>query len=60
MCVHVCALIVAFALAVGLAATAEAQSLSSAPAPTFDPATSPFNLRTNSLFDVSGPPEGGP
>ena len=60
MCVRVSASIVAFVLAWGLAATAEAQLLTSPPAPAFDPAASPFNLRTNSLFDVSGPPEGGP
>jgi len=55
------ALIVAFALSLGLAAAADAQSLSSAPASSLDQSkASPFNLRTNSLFDVSGPPEGGP
>jgi hypothetical protein len=44
----------------GFAATADAQVLSTTPAPAFDPVVSPFKLRSDSLFDVSGPPEGGP
>jgi hypothetical protein len=54
------ALIAVMVWSLGLAATADAQILSSAPAPSLDPAISPFTLRSNSLFDVSGPPEGGP
>ena len=58
---RVSALVVAFVVSLAVTADADAQSLSSAPASSLDPSmASPFDLRTGSLFDVSGPPEGGP
>ena len=49
------ALIAVMVWSLGLAATADAQILSSTPAPSFDPpATSPFKLRSNSLFEWQG------
>ena len=58
---RVSALVVAFVVSLAVTADADAQSLSSAPASLLDPSMkSPFNLRTGSLFDVGGPPEGGP
>ena len=57
---RVSALLVALVLSLGVTRDTGAQSLSNAPASSFDPAVSPFTLPSNSLFDVSGPPEGGP